>query len=521
MRLISTLSLGAAALALLPLAAAGQQRLAASQPAVPAALAPASSTSDEAPTSAPAAAAPAASAPAAEPAQTASITPVITPNPLADGIAATVNDASISDYELEQRIAMHIAVSGYKPNADDLKRVRKEMLDRLEEEKIQLADARKHKITVSPVEVNKEIERFAKGHNVSVQQLTDVLSKAGTSIEVLRTELTAAAAWQKTLEAEFGGQDLVSPAMITEGRQRAAEGANKVHYHPFEIFLQVDSPEKDAEVKKQIDDIEAKIRADPAAFPVLAQQFSRNPSAALGGDIGWVYDGQLDPEINNVLAKLHVGELAKPVRGKGGWYLIGLKERQEAAGTDVSAPVTVAPAYPPGTLPLARLLLPLNPGTPQDVIENNLKVAATQIRPAITSCEVMEKISQDPALKNSVFMNPLQFAKLLDPGTNAGVIKLSELSEDMQKALAQTKPGDVAEPFVSPAGVEIIARCDPRPPPPRVAFKIPSEDEIHEQLFQDQIAALAKRYMRDLKRDANIQERDQANSAIMDAALIP
>src|SRR6185503_11869047 len=181
--------LGAAALALLPLAAAGQQRTAVNLPAVPAVApaAPAASLrADDPPTTV--SAAPALAAPATvQPAATASVTPVLNPDPSTDGIAATVNDASISDYELDQRMAMHIAVSGYKPNADEMARVRKEMLDRLEEEKIQLADARRHKITVSPVEVNRQIESFAKAHDVSVKQLGDVLTKAGTSIEVLRT----------------------------------------------------------------------------------------------------------------------------------------------------------------------------------------------------------------------------------------------------------------------------------------------------------------------------------------------
>jgi peptidyl-prolyl cis-trans isomerase SurA len=525
MRLIHTLSLGAAALALLSVSASGQQRTAANQAAVPAvapaaaaslapvaapvapATLPAARADDPPTTAAPVTTAAAAPASVPAPASAAAATPVLNPDPANDGIAATVNDTAISDYELDQRIAMQIAVSGFKPDADDMKRIRKEALERLEEEKIQLADARKHRITVSPVEVNRRIEGFAKEHNVTVEQLGTVLEKAGTSLEVLRAYLTAASAWQKTLLAEFQDAVVVTPAMIAEERRRAAEGANKTHYHVSEIFLQVDSPDKDAEVKKQLEDIENKIRKEGASFRELAQQFSRNPSAAMGGEIGWVYDGQLDPALNSELAKMKPNELSHPVRGKGGWYLLGLQERQEPLGTDVSAPPP-PPSGPPGTLKLARLLLPLPAGTSQDQITNTLKAAATQIRPAIASCDVMEKLSKEKVLEHSVFQN-------------LGQVQLSGLSEEMQKALAPTKPGDVAEPFLSPAGVEIIARCDERPPPPRQVFKIPSEDDIHEELFQEQISALAKRYMRDLKRDANIQERDQANSAVLDAALIP
>jgi len=37
--------------------------------------------------------------------------------------------------------------------------------------------------------------------------------------------------------------------------------------------------------------------ADGAPFPLLAQQFSSSPTAAKGGDMGWVREGELRPEI--------------------------------------------------------------------------------------------------------------------------------------------------------------------------------------------------------------------------------
>ncbi len=38
---------------------------------------------------------------------------------------------------------------------------------------------------------------------------------------------------------------------------------------------------------------------------------------------------------------------------------------------------------------------------------------------------------------------------------------------------------------------------------------MPTRQQIEDQLFQNQISALARRYLRDLKRAANIQVRDE------------
>lgn len=510
MRLITTLSLGAATLALASLCAAAQPvRIAAAVPAVGAADAPPTSAAfSAAPTSTPVPApAPVSAAAAATPA------PVNAAPALAestnDGITASVGESSISDFELDQRVALFFATGGFKPTADDIKRARKIQLDNLIDEHIQLAEARKRKVTVSPVEVDHILEDLAKRQNVTVKELADSLAKAGSSIDVLRAQQTVAVAWHKVLMSEFSDNIISTPAMIDDALRRAAEGAKKTHYHVIEIFLPVDSPDKDAEVKKQIDDIEKQALTGKTPFRNLAQQYSRNPSAAAGGDIGWVYDGQLDPALNATLATLNVNAMSHPVRAKGGWYLLGLPERLEPLGTNVAAEVPAPTTGPAGTVPLARLLLPMPTTAPADQIQSVLR-SAVQIRDAAAgaaaSCAGLETLSKDKQLAGTVFMS-------------LGEVKLSDVSEKMQAALAATKSGDVAAPFQSEAGIEIIARCDKRAPPQRQVFTLPTRDEVEGDIFQEQMSAMARRFMRDLRRDANIQQRSDV--AVMDAALVP
>jgi peptidyl-prolyl cis-trans isomerase SurA len=72
-----------------------------------------------------------------------------------------------------------------------------------------------------------------------------------------------------------------------------------------------------------------------------------------------------------------------------------------------------------------------------------------------------------------------------------------------------SRSGDAAPPFLSEAGVELIGRCDKRVEV-KTAYVMPTRQQVEDQLFQTQIAALARRYLRDLKRDANIQVRDDS-----------
>jgi peptidyl-prolyl cis-trans isomerase SurA len=87
-----------------------------------------------------------------------------------------------------------------------------------------------------------------------------------------------------------------------------------------------------------------------------------------------------------------------------------------------------------------------------------------------------------------------------------GTTNLADLNAQTRAALANTESGGVADPFLSEAGVEIFVRCDKREVK-QVAWTSPTREQIEQQLFNEQISALARRYNRDLRRSANIETR--------------
>jgi peptidyl-prolyl cis-trans isomerase SurA len=411
-----------------------------------------------------------------------------------DAIAAMVNDESISDYEVRQRVALYLATSGLlnqKLTEQQMTRIRGQILDTLEAEKVQLQEARKKKITVSPVEVDKRINGMMEENHFSITQLRTTLNAAGASEDALRAQITASIAWQKAVQDEYGDRVNVTPEMIDTEMARYADGASRTHYHVMEIFVPVDNPEQEAKVKKDVEEIVNQLHQN-APFPMVARQFSQHPTAASGGDMGWVHEGQLAPELNAALQKMEINAISAPIRSTGGYYVLGLRERQEGLGTKISTAPT-GPVGPTGTLPLARLLFPVNPRAPKAELDQIMGVA-TQIGERYGDCETLEKMHDK--MPGSVFMK-------------LGDTKLADLSPQIQKALSTTHPGEAATPFSSEAGIELIARCDKKMVE-KTAYVMPTRQQVEDQLFQNQISALARRYLRDLKRDSNIQVRDDS-----------
>jgi peptidyl-prolyl cis-trans isomerase SurA len=89
---------------------------------------------------------------------------------------------------------------------------------------------------------------------------------------------------------------------------------------------------------------------------------------------------------------------------------------------------------------------------------------------------------------------------------NLGTMKVSQLSPDLRTALQNTQSGEVAQPFMSAAGAEIIVRCDPKVEKV-VAFEMPSRKDVENRLYNDQMSLMSRRYLRDLRRDAVVEYR--------------
>lgn len=412
--------------------------------------------------------------------------PLLAPSDGSDGVTAVVNDSVISDYDLRQRVALFLATSGMHPSPDAMKAIRQQVLSQLETERLEILEAQRKKISISTSEVDKAIDSILKDNHLTMDQVKQLLVKDGVDMATFRSQLAAQLAWTKTVQDEYGDRVNVNSADVDAEFKRIAQSANKPHFRVAEIFEAVDSPEQDPVVFKNMQGLLQQIRAG-APFETVARQFSQNPTAASGGDVGVVTEGQLVPELDNALQKMHSGEVSEPIKASGGYYLLLLRARIEPAGTKVPDPSQM-PASDPNVLPLARILLPIGPKPPKQLLDNAMK-AADVLRQNIYGCEKLPELVA--RMKGAMYFD-------------LGKMQLSVLSPIIREALAKTHPGEVADPFQSPAGIELIVRCDKAPPRIDV-FRMPTRDDVEQQLYEDQMTVYARRYLRDLKRDANIE----------------
>jgi peptidyl-prolyl cis-trans isomerase SurA len=405
-----------------------------------------------------------------------------------DGLAAIVNDTPISNYDLQQRMALFLATSGVRPTPEILKSIREQVLKQLETERIELLEVQKSNTSVPASDVDKAIGNITSDNHVTLDQLKKMLSASGVDIATLRAQIAVQIAWSKLVQDQYSDRVHVSAGDVDAELARVKRDVNKPRFHISEIFESVDSPEQDAKVLKDMTDLDTQI-AQGAPFSSVARQFSQNPTAAQAGDLGWVQEGQLPAELDAALKTMHPGDVSPPIRSTGGYYILQYREREEPAGAKLPDMPQQA-TTPTGTLPLARVLLPIGPKPAKELADRALQAAGV-LRSHIAGCEHLQEI-----------ISKMQGTQYF----NLGTMRLADLSPEIQGALSKTEPGESTQPFESSAGIEIIVRCD-KPVPKVVQQRMPTREEIEEQLYAAQMSVIARRYLRDLRRDADVETR--------------
>ena len=126
----------------------------------------------------------------------------------------------------------------------------------------------------------------------------------------------------------------------TEADLAAAYRTNRENFlqpkswHLAQIFVSAPRPPEgepeSAAASEKLRRLSGALEKDPGAFSKLAAEESDEPtSAAAGGEIGWLPEPRIHPDIRAVLPGLALGAISEPVRMDDGWHIIRVLDIRE------------------------------------------------------------------------------------------------------------------------------------------------------------------------------------------------
>ena len=400
------------------------------------------------------------------------------PAGLSESVAAVVNDEIISTYDLAQRMRLLIATSGVQPTQENLQQFQREALVSLVDEHLQFQELRrvekeqKIDILADDTELNEEIGEMAKGNNMSGEQFLAFLASRGIGPDTLKQQLRAQISWSRWIQGRYGSRLRVGDDQIAATQALLNAQAAKPQYNIGEVLIDAGRvggmPQAMAGAQQLVTQMQ-----QGAPFPAVARQFSALPTAANGGDAGWVSPGEMPTEVQSVLEQMRPGQLSQPIPVKDGVYILYLRDKRAGGNATLVNLKQVAVGLAQGA-------------SAEDEASARARLAA--LKPQIKDCATLEAaVSGD----KSVIAGDL------------GEAELDDLAPQFRDAAEKLKVNEVSDPIRTAAGLHLIAVCGRRSASAAQADK----DQIERRLRGQQLSMIARRYMRDLRNSATIETK--------------
>jgi len=384
--------------------------------------------------------------------------------------AAVVNDNAISTLDVEQRTKLAILSAGGKDTPEARNDMRPAVLRQLIDERLQMQEAKRQNITISKEAIDEGVETIAQRNKLTVDQLEAQLKAADVALQTLRNQVEASLAWQEVLLQTVVPTIEVSQEEIDAEVQRVISSGGSDQVRLVEIFIPRDAAGDEERSRALVQHIVSELQGG-ASFQQLASEFSQAPTAATGGDRGWVLQDQLPPELQTAVRQMQPGQLAGPLSTPTGFYIIGLVDRAKVAGGGT------------GRIRLSQILFDVPPGTrASDVVDTAREQTAD-----IKSCAQADRLA----------------TSIGSPGSGPmGDVNLTDLPADLRARLAGQPVGVPTAPLERGDVVAVLVVCAREGGGDGI-----DRERIAQQLRRERIELRGQRLLRDLRRNANIDIR--------------
>ena len=393
-------------------------------------------------------------------------------------IAAIVNDELITAYDLESRIRLVVFSTRLPNTIDTRRRISSQVLRTLIDERLQMQEAKRRNISVSRRDLQRAKETIEKQNRLPKGGLEQVMKQNGIPLESINEQLRTGIAWSKLIGRRLRPRITIGEDEIDESLERIRSRQGQAEYRLSEILLTVDSPDQEANIRRTAERITDQVKKG-ARFNAIARQFSQSATAAVGGDLGWQHESELDDTLRQVIGRMGKGSMTSPIKTVAGYRILLLRDVRKIAQSEAK----------PITLDLRQIFLPLPRQSAPSDIEAQIDLAKI-VRDTASSCSDFSTLAKEVGSPRP---------------PSLGKFALKDLSPAIRQVVKDIPAGKISDPLKMPDGVMVLMVCN-RDGGTSV-IKLPKRDEIADRLMNERISLGASRYMRDIRLSAVIDVR--------------
>lgn len=389
---------------------------------------------------------------------------------------AIVDGTIITDTDVDQRLGLVMAANQGKITDEEKQRLRLQVLSNMIDEALEIKEAAANKIVVGKDEINQTFTRVASQFKRQPAEFGAYLRTQGSSEASMKRQIEGELAWRRLLGREVEPFVNISEDEVNQVLKRleASKGANE--YHVGEIYLSANPTNQD-QVLANANRLVEQVRKG-ASFVAYAHEYSEASTRAVGGDLGWVRAEQLPEPLSSTIQQLPRGQVSDPIPVSGGYSILALIDKRQVLTADPRDAV----------LALKQITVTFAPGATRAAAEPRVD-AFTEALKTLKGCGDAEAVG----------------ARVGAEVVANDQVRIRDLPPALQTIMAGLRVGEASPPFGSLAdGVRALVVCGRDE---AAAAGVPSFEQIQSQMEEERVNLRARRYLRDLRRDAVIEYR--------------
>jgi peptidyl-prolyl cis-trans isomerase SurA len=258
---------------------------------------------------------------------------------LLDRVVALVNKEVITWSDLYKLMEYEATEQVKTLNEEERMKIFKEsepaFLEKLLDMRLQIQEARRLGLEVTPEEVRETIESVKKKYSLTDSALGESLKKEGLTFEEYEKRLS-----EQIIISKLVNQQVRKKVIVSEEEVKKYMDANREKLSDGEAFklrqIFFKRPKNDADkevIEEKASLIIQKLKAGED-FSALAEEYSEDPSNGLGGNLGFIKKSYLTEEFVNKLNAMNVGDVSAPFWTGKGLHIIKLDEKISAQNID-------------------------------------------------------------------------------------------------------------------------------------------------------------------------------------------
>jgi peptidyl-prolyl cis-trans isomerase SurA len=405
-----------------------------------------------------------------------------------DRIVAIVDKNAITEQELEAKVRTvsdQLTKQGKQLPQERI--LKKQILERLIVDSIQLQLAAERGIKVNEIQLEKTIERIAEQNQMSIETFKTALANDGISYTAFREDMRNEITIARLKESEINNRINISEGEVDNylTTQENSKDGKQEEFELSQILIRTpeESSPKDIEAAQiKVEEVLAELNKGES-FEKVSASFSDAPNALEGGNMGWRSSNQIPPAFLALLKEMNVGQASKPIRSPNGFHIIKINNKRSADSTLIVEQTHAR-----------HILIKLNEVVSEQEAKQKMDGLKERLDNGADFAELAQQYSEDGSANS---------------GGDLGWVNPGDTVPEFETAMNALAPEEISEPIRSPFGWHIIQVLERRKQDMTdQAARIQARKEIFsrkvEEAYEDWIHELRDRAFVELRLEDNL-----------------